>query len=290
MFGYDWITQNLSPPAPSRRDIFVYGSYLGASLAAALALTETRPDERMAVRAAITFNGIYNWTTFLPDHPINKVKDVPLSDLVLPDGGGPDFQAMKQRIPALFTVPADLFDAFASPSLFFYTTGMTPPTDFSSSALPSSLVKAIDALSLGEPLGADGAQPGADPKAPRKGYLAFPPRQSDLQIPEALLLHETPPPPLLRRRGRTRPSKRKKPAENNFAAQAAELAGLMRRSVYKLEMRERLSESGGDADGWAVEADSRVRTEDVGEPGPGHVLSPSGEEAIREWLAERMDG
>jgi len=295
LFGYDWITQNLSPADPStRRDILVYGSYLGAGLAAALALTETRPDARMAVRALVAFNGIYNWTTFLPDHPLNRrARDAPLSDLVLPDGGGPAFAALRRRIPALFTAPSDLFDPFASPSLFFHTTGMTPPDDFAASALPSSLASAIDALSLGAAPGPDGAPPPPPDPAPRKGYLAFPPRHSELQIPEALLLHETAPPPSPlarpRRRGRVATTpKRRKAGENSFAAQAAELAALMRRSVAKLEARHRIP-AGDEGDGWEAEAESRARAEDVGAGGAGHALGSRGEEAAREWLAERMD-
>ena len=288
MFGYDWITANLSPPQSSRRDIYVYGSYLGASLAASLALTETKPNEQMAVRGAAVFNGIYNWPTFLPDHPINKVKDSKLFDLLIPDDGGPAFRSMKQQAEYLFREPADLFDPFASPSLFFYSTGMTPPSEFSSSAPPSPLSKAIDALSLGETLTAENLSADVDEKPPRKGYLAFPPRQSDMQIPDMLLLHENPPPPLtFPRRGRRMASSRKKRGENNFATQANELAALMRRSINRLELRERIK-SEGEFEGWESEADSRVQVTDVGRCDGDNGLGAHGEEAIKEWLAERM--
>src|SRR6478735_1991499 len=70
-FAYQWLVENLSPEGLKRRDIYVYGSHLGASLATSLALTESQPHKPFAVRGLVSYNGIYNWTMFFPDHPVN---------------------------------------------------------------------------------------------------------------------------------------------------------------------------------------------------------------------------
>lgn len=300
LFGYEWIINNLPPSNTQRRDIYVYGTFLGASLGAALALTESHAHQRMAVRGLLAFNGIYNWTTFLPDHPVNKAKTQGILDTPQREVAGTTFHFMKQQIPGLFKSPTNLFDPFASPVLFFHTAGLLVPGSFTDSTVPSSLLRAIDALS-----GSDTAHAEEEPtvetafKAPRKGYLAFPPRQSSLKIPESLLLHETPPPLSTGglRVGRRRRSLRaaaaakgEKSGVNSFRAQAEELAGMMRRSVNKLELKERMKWD-EDFDDWDHEAERRVRTADVGRSeGAGFDLSEHGQELAVSWLEERMAG
>ncbi|TPX14643.1 uncharacterized protein E0L32_005335 [Thyridium curvatum] len=315
LFGYEWITANLAPPERSRRDIYVYGSYLGAGLAASLALTESHSHQRMAVRGLAAYNGIYNWTTFLPDHPINSSKNLSSPGITTttssPSVEGADgsaFHYLRSQIPALFNCPSNLFDPFASPCLFFHTSGMWVPPNFgtaSASTLPQSLLDAIDALSL-DPLRDDGVSAKAAEeeevlalRPPRKGYLAFPPRQSTLKIPEALFLHQTAPQPAPAARRRRRAAtasnastkRRRKAGENNFGTQAGALADLMRRSVDKLELKERLKWD-EEFDGWEGEAERRVRVVDAGDgdgAGGGFGLAPGADEAIARWLEERMD-
>ncbi len=287
LFGYGWITKNLAPPERQRRDIYVCGSYLGASLGAALTLTEAHPDERMAVRGLAAYNGIYNWTTFLPDHPINKASEWRLGDLAMPKLEGSTFHYLKQQIPILFKSPSNLFDPFASACLFFHTAGLLAPSDFAYGTLPSSLLQAIETLSQG-PTSHESAALEATVKAPRKGYLAFPPRRSSLKIPKSLLVHEAPPPSRpAGRRKRTSGSAKVRAGENNFATQANELAGLMRRSINKLELKERMK-SDEDIEDFKHEAEQRVQVTDAGIPDAGFDMSDRGQEIIHAWLQERL--
>ncbi|TGJ88200.1 hypothetical protein E0Z10_g604 [Xylaria hypoxylon] len=275
MKAYTWIVENLAPTTYTRRDIYVYGSYLGASLATSLTLTEAHPHERMAVRGCVAYNGIYNWTMFLPDHPINKLslsssRNFLEDILVLP--ADPEFQELKQMAAELFNKPSDLFDSFASSCLLFHTPGLLVPPSFDESAItpPSSLTdlswlpeETIEALmSL---------------KHPRKSPLVFPPRKSTLKIPEMLLLHDTAPPlppSLLRRRQR----RKKNSFGNSFRTQAEELASLMRRSINKVELKERMKWD-EDVDQWNDEADRRVQVHDVGDKGDSVAAA---------WLEDRI--
>jgi hypothetical protein len=281
-FGYEWIIKNLAPLGQKRRDIYVVGSYLGASLAGSLALTETHPHERMAVRKLCAYNGIYNWTTFLPDHPINKIKDVQLSDLAISDNVDFKFHHLEQQISSLFASPAGLFDPFASPCLFFHSAGLHVPPNFTTTSIPHSLQEAIDTLSSGSPIG-DVNMGEPESKAPRKGYLAFPPRQSSLKIPEALFLHDTPPLAIKRRTRRDTTTRSGRSKENSFAAQADELAGLMRRSINKLELKDRRKWD-EDFDAWEDEADNRVRVADVGKSRESFDLNDTVQDNMRAWI------
>ncbi|KAK0708209.1 hypothetical protein B0H67DRAFT_495987 [Lasiosphaeris hirsuta] len=351
LFGYSWIIKTLSPPDLGRRDIYVYGSYLGASLGASLALTESHPHRPMGIRGLIAYNGIYNWTTFLPDHPIHRIKPKPnkrgnilslgsLVDTPYPESTDPPedntFHLLKQQAPTLFgDSPANLFDPFASPSLFFHNPGLLVPPDFTTKTTPTSLLPgawsaAIDALTAASPshprppLYDDETSPAYDdddnlyddddgttpyhhhpngltahdaavsllPKVPRRGVLVFPPRASTLRIPDALLLHHDAPRAPKSGRRSTRKEK------NSFRTQAEELAGLMRRSVEKLELKERGRWDADYEDPGLREGDAkrRVNVEEVVGDGEeddrefGLGLSEAGQEAAAEWLREKIDG
>ncbi|EGZ68128.1 hypothetical protein NEUTE2DRAFT_74478 [Neurospora tetrasperma FGSC 2509] len=153
LFGYSWITQNLQPRYPQRKDVYICGSYLGASLAAGLALTESYPHARMAVRGLLAYNGIYDWTTFLPDHPIHRPKG---DDRILieeqlhklnrdldkdagPAATSPIIAHYQRRLEDLFGSPSGLFDSFASACLFFHTAGLFVPTTFDEKYVPEWL-------------------------------------------------------------------------------------------------------------------------------------------------------
>lgn len=239
--AFDFLTRTLTPPPstgtyedfrPQRRDVYVYGSYLGASLAASLSLTESHAHKPMAVRGLLALNGIYNWTTFLPDHSVNTTRlkmqrdlGLDLSVLEQRDHSGQDLGMLKALLPRLFRQPDNLFDPFASPVLFFHSPGMMVPPSFTERWRPkypsqqsptSSSGGAIDPYDYvysdpedpppptpfpeAETHAGSGAETDSDPDPatipppPRKGYFAFPPRASTLRIPEALLLHSTPPP------------------------------------------------------------------------------------------------
>ncbi len=177
-FGYAWIMANLgSDTALSNepRPAYVYGSYLGASLAASLALTEARIPEHgqsMTIRGLIAHNGVYNWTMFLPDHPIRKLKlksksksakkktkalELPLSlpleeDDPIPFEEEGIFAELKNYAPEIFSDPSNLFDPFASPCLFFHSPDLYVPDDFTTplfgaNSLSSEFTAAVDQLS-----------------------------------------------------------------------------------------------------------------------------------------------
>ncbi|KAM7216160.1 hypothetical protein V8F06_008460 [Rhypophila decipiens] len=286
LFGYSWIQKHLTPPDPIKRDIYICSSYLGASLAAGLALTESHSSEKTAVRGLINFNGIYNWTTFLPDHPINKPKSTKKGILsapfrsVEPDENQSLFPLLRQQAPVLFNTPEHLFDPFASACFFFHSADLLVPSDFHTPATPSSMTQAIDALSSSSSSQTN-KMPGEFPpvppileKPPRKGYLTFPPRQSSLVLPSTLLLHETTPPtaPRLKGKGKGRPKASlrfggKYTGENNFDTQANELAAYMKRSINMFELKQRVKWDGDEEDDDGVstdEAEQRVQVKDVG--------------------------
>src|SRR5690348_7668693 len=110
------------------RPAYIYGSYLGASIAAGLALTESHVpalSRPMTIRGLIAHNGIYNWTMFLPDHPIHKLraKSAPkrkrrsivldhlpiIEEKPVPFEEEGIFTELKAYTPALFAEPSNLF-------------------------------------------------------------------------------------------------------------------------------------------------------------------------------------
>lgn len=157
LFAYEFLIEHLSPPPDEttgsrfqRRPVYVYGSYLGASLASSLGLTESHTHQPMAIRGLLAFNGIFNWTTLLPDHPNNRLTLDDLLEVESLDGNDKDVRFMKELMPSHFHQPANLFDPFASPVLFFHTAGMLVPTSFterSSPNLSQGFLDAVDQLS-----------------------------------------------------------------------------------------------------------------------------------------------
>ncbi|KAK9770263.1 hypothetical protein AB5N19_07729 [Seiridium cardinale] len=284
--AYSWIIENLTPSTYTRRDVYVYGSYLGASLATSLALTESHPHQRMAVRGCVAFNGIYNWTMFLPDHQINKQATTRAANVleeILGQPTDPTFQDFKDHLSCMFGEPAQLFDPFVSACLFFQTAGLLVPQKFDASADPVISMLGSVAAATDEAQEAIKAllQMMVD-RPPRRSALAFPPRKSTLKIPETLLLHSAPPPlPTTFQKRR-----RKAITTNHFKTQAEELGSLMRRSLEKLELRDR-SKWDDDFDGY-LEVDRRVQVYDVGKENQLFDIPNYGEVLAREWLEDRM--
>ncbi|OHE94253.1 hypothetical protein CORC01_10413 [Colletotrichum orchidophilum] len=300
--GYNWITDNLLPlGTTSRRDIYVYSSHAGASIAASLALTESHHHERMAVRGLVAWNGIYNWSMFLPDHKVNKPSTPRSKKLPPRPEDGSALHALQMRMPDLFRAPVDLLDPFASPSFFFQTAGMNAPSSFVQAAAVSSLLERLSSVTSDvKPADILGVAEGLFP-APRRSALVFPPRKSTLKLPSVLLLHDTPTEPVAKRKTTTRKrsmassmaselasrtaARKRKVAGHTFEAQATELAGLMRRSLEKLEFKSRM-EWDEEFDEVA-EAERRVAVVEVGE-NEGLELGERGQDAIAEWLEDRI--
>lgn len=261
-FAFAWLCENLAPADHRRRDLFIYGSYLGASLATSLALTESRKDARFSISGLVAFNGIYNWTMFLPEHRIKK-KSTPVTE------SRPVLQ-LQSHLADLFHRPADLFDPFASPSLFFHSPGLLAPRFFPSTD---------DAIRDDDD---DENAAMAKLKPPRTSSIVFPPRKSSLCIPETLLLHHD-------GVGKGAAS------GHSLRAQARELAFWMRQSIDG-EKRKKSVASGGGDDGddgddddegdealGDDEAEPRVQVVDV-----GPLADEVGVTAL-DWMRERTD-
>ncbi|RCI10235.1 hypothetical protein L249_8533 [Ophiocordyceps polyrhachis-furcata BCC 54312] len=227
-FAYAWLHANLAPPSNGGRDMFVFGSHLGASLAASLALTETHDDAKFGIRGLVAYNGIYNWTMFMPEHRINK----------LASKTSPSVQKLQSRLPSLFRRPSDLLDPFASPSLFFHGPGLLAPRWFASD--DDNTVWDQDEQAATVSL-----------KPPRKSMTVFPPPKSSLRIPETFLLHHD--------------GDGTKAVGHSLRSQARELALLMRRSIVESEKRATVEwDEKEDVDVADEEAQMRVQAVDAG--------------------------
>ncbi|KAK2002297.1 hypothetical protein LX36DRAFT_568450 [Colletotrichum falcatum] len=297
--GYTWITQNLRPPSGVRRNVYVYSSHAGASIAASLALTESHHHERMAVRGLVAWNGIYNWSMFLPDHRVNKPATARSKNMPpRPEEGSP-LHELQAKMPELFRAPVDLLDPFASPSLFFQTAGMVVPPTFTQAAAVTSFLDQLSSATSGVKPSDILGLVGGPSAAPRRSALMFPPRKSTLKLPSTLLLYDSPPAePAPQRRARKTASslagelasgtarrRRRQVGGHTFRAQTAELAGLMRRSLEKLEFKARAA---WDEDfDEAGEAERRVSVVETGD-NEGLELGEQGQEAVREWLEDRI--
>lgn len=285
-FAYQWIVDALKPPGIGRGNIYVYGSHLGAGLAMSLALTEAHPHKRFAVRGVAAYNGVYNWTMFLPGQ--KEVRGSKSAKDGRREHGNLRIKDLHDRLVALFQEPHNLFDPFASPSLFFHNPGLAIPESFYRSPAFDSLVSAMkgqyDVSGEGGTLGAS-----------RRSHLAFPPRASTLKIPETLLMHDAPSSRSLlhhqpdehgnqvqAKKQSTRQSRsRATDTRHTFRAQAAEIASFMRRSIKMVELKERSR--------WDLEAEDmmekiperRVRIVEVGQEGEDLGLNDAGQQIGR---------
>ncbi|KAM0241625.1 hypothetical protein ACHAPO_001316 [Fusarium lateritium] len=271
-FAYKWLVENLAPEGIKRRDIYVYGSHLGASLATSLALTESQPHKPFAVRGLVSYNGIYNWTMFLPDHPVNTSKEFvgnPKAHYKPPEGAY--IHHLQNMLPTLFKSTADTFDVFASPSLFFHNPGINVPMSYHLTEAESLAIEIMT-----NPEGE------VDPplQAPRRSRLIFPPRKSTLKLPETLLLYD-----LLPVSPRT--NKPKFQWGNSLEKQAKELAEMMQSSIYKVELPER-GLWDDDIAFWESEQAKRVNVERAGTESPTMEMGENGELLVEEWLTERI--
>ncbi|KAG8667632.1 hypothetical protein FPOAC2_12807 [Fusarium poae] len=270
-FAYKWLVENLAPEGIKRRDIYVYGSHLGASLAASLALTESHSHEPFAVRGLVSYNGIYNWTMFFPDHPVNSIGQGdrnPKAYYKPPRGAY--IHHLQRILPKLFNSTADTFDVFASPSLFFHNPGINVPMSFHLTEAESLAIEIMT-----NPEGE------VDPltTAPHKSRMIFPPRDSSLKLPETLLLYD-----LLPASPRTKKSKFQ--WGNSLEKQAKELAVMMKSSIHKLEVPERVLWD-DDIAIWEEEQARRVIVKRAGTESRTMEMGENGEQLVEEWLTEK---
>ncbi|KAH7161559.1 hypothetical protein EDB81DRAFT_785018 [Dactylonectria macrodidyma] len=274
-FAYSWLVKKFAPEGQQRRDIYVYGSHLGGSLATSLSLTETHPHKRFAVRGVISYNGVYNWTMFLPDHPVNRPSKRAKYPIAYPSHlEGTHLYRLQELLSGLFRSPEDMFDAFASPGILFHNPGLLVPSSYTISAVESAALETM-------------VNPDSDalpPTVPRKSHLVFPPRASTLKIPEALFLYDSPTVTSSVKSGRRRLATGR---GNTMENQARELTELMRRSIQKVELKER-SRWDEDISSLEDETERRIQGIEVGDERESLDLNEVGEEAIQEWLADRI--
>ncbi|KAK4643622.1 hypothetical protein QC761_406600 [Podospora bellae-mahoneyi] len=340
IFGYSWLSANLGLRPEKKKHVFgrpayVYGSYLGATLGAGLAFTEAHHpflnlgQGGMTVRGLIAHNGIYNWPMFLPDHPIHSYKLKPPKHGICPFytnkvqsrrfeleefDENTAFGFLYSQMPYLFPSPSNLFDPFASPTLFFQNAPLHVPEDFfkpsrfNNLPSPPALSSAVDDF-LADTTGIPEPQPpqSDDPSSsqalsskplaeltsqeidvilaqktaeamassrPRKGYLVFPPRKSTLRVPETLLLFDSDDVP-------ASGDEKRIPPRNSFKVQAIELAGLMRRSVSMFECQTLAKE--GDEEFAGPEARDREALRRVKTMELSAQVKEQEEDDIGEW-------
>ncbi|KAF4122092.1 hypothetical protein GMORB2_7685 [Geosmithia morbida] len=295
-FAYAWLKERLAPPGVGRRNAYVCGSFLGASLAASLALTECHAHARFGIRGLVAHNGVYNWTAFLPGHPLHRRKATANPLLAPPPpplAEGLRLRELRQLMGGLFPGPECLFDPFASPSLFFHSPGLHVPRDFDDdpSSVSSPLADMVSRMT-GRGVNDDGENRAAEAlKPPRKSHLIFPPRTSTLKIPETLLLHDrhvvAAVTAAAKKGGRKRTPASAKRRGNTFATQADELAGFMRRSVEKVEIKERKKWDCDMDGGWDAEPERRVRVVELDEA-DGLEMGAEGQETALNWLEDRL--
>jgi acetyl esterase/lipase len=194
--GYDWVKNNMSPSgtanARSPLRIGVCGQLIGGSLATMLALTESRMGES-GIAAAAANAPIVDWMFPEPGPVESKIEDDRGSGDSITADTSTFSSILKSKtkkkpkkasswelyhddptLPAssllsvrntLFRRPANYFDSFASPILFFRSPGVDVPSPVLDSSSDEELVDRI-------------------PSIRRKVHRAFPPTGSSLRLPD----------------------------------------------------------------------------------------------------------
>lgn len=270
------------PPSNGRGGIYVYGSHLGAGLAMSLSLTESRPFRKFCVRGIAAYNGIYNWTMFLPGHRINRIRSLmDVVSLSRRTNGNLRLDTLQQRLVSLFQTPANLFDPFASPSLFFHNPGLSIPESFYKSTQLDNIVRAMRGQASDE---------SKENVLPRNSYLVFPPRGSTIKIPEIILLHDAPSGSPLRQPRTKKALKGINHGDqrNTFKNQTDEIASLMRRSLAMVELKEQAKYDDDDAHYIAEEPKRRIQVAEVGQEREDLELNEFGQQAVLDWLDKNL--
>ncbi|KAF2206709.1 hypothetical protein CERZMDRAFT_103104 [Cercospora zeae-maydis SCOH1-5] len=183
---YDWLVCNvLAATTPSRSSrepaakIAVCGELLGGTLASTLALTECRPTEPAAVVAAAINDPVLNWVDF---ETTSEEVQVPRTALM----SQLSTQGILEMRRLLFRNPADYFDPFASPILFFRAAGcrvpVTEPAAQDAMSEMDELVQAEQDHLLPPELRSE-ALSAVDSPALRKSSRRFPSKSLALRLP-----------------------------------------------------------------------------------------------------------
>jgi hypothetical protein len=273
--AYAWLMDNLTPPEGARRDAYVYCSYIGASLGMSLSLTESH-NAAFAVRGVVAYNGIYNWSMFLKDHHVNGEKwtagKTGRNTAVWPPPASSRMRTIYDSLPYLFAIPENLFDPFASPTLFFQTSDLHVPPSFYVSALDIRLLETFNDRELHIKLNRY--------KATRAASLKFPPRGSGIRIPDTLLLYNGGHP----KPGYTRA--RRKNKGNGFSVQARELEGRLWTS-HARTLRDQQQMDGDEPDEEQIGSviSKKLACIPVGKQVESLSLEEDGASVAKKWLS-----
>ncbi|KAG5922249.1 hypothetical protein E4U61_005488 [Claviceps capensis] len=226
-FAWSWLLEHLSPSGKNdRRDVYVYGSYLGATLATSLALTESYPDVKLGIRGLITYNGVYNWTMFLPDHKINTLGNGTAKGPPPKPNEASHIYEIYQNMPALFERAPNLFDPFASPSMFFHSPALLVPRSFTMTSEEAAEIDHMDFMAdMNGMHGMYGmySMERKPLRIPRLLHRYYPPWHSTLKLPETLIVHDSAP-----RAADVTAAGKSNTSSNSFESQATEFAEMMR--------------------------------------------------------------
>lgn len=123
--AYEWITTHLCTPelvypqyttSPTTRPIALVATSKSSSIALSLALSESRPSDEHRISAIALRDGIYDYTI--------------LAQQQCPSNADEKTAAFYKDMRSCFDKPANTFDPFVSPKLWFLSAGMHVPTSW----------------------------------------------------------------------------------------------------------------------------------------------------------------
>lgn len=269
-YVYSWILENLRPRRGTAKQIYIHGSYLGATLGMSLALERCRPKSRFAIQGVVAYNGIYNWTMFLPEHWVNW-PDGPKSNW--PPAETSIMHELHHALPHLFSNPEALFDSMASPSLRFHAPGFNVPPGF---YVSSKVAAQSDTFSHHE----------RNQRVNR--YMVVRPTlnmcrpvTSTAHVPKTLLLYDSPVQAsrwewYQRQRG------------NGFSQQSKELERLLKRNMLKTVQKLKLVDAKLNPveDGFPLAIMRRIKGFPVGQGKEAISLGKDGTDRVSKWLRD----
>ncbi|KAL2069478.1 hypothetical protein VTL71DRAFT_14157 [Oculimacula yallundae] len=141
---------------PTQRPILLYGSFLGGTLATSLALTENTYSRLnpSKIIGLICKDGVYDWTEIVSSPPTSQ--ESPSTAAQTTDSGSGSAtssswsnQTLHTLKKTLFSSPSSAFDPFASPTLFFRTSGLSIPRSWPTASDPDGIgLNHLEASSL----------------------------------------------------------------------------------------------------------------------------------------------
>ncbi|KAI4203366.1 MAG: hypothetical protein LQ350_001887 [Teloschistes chrysophthalmus] len=187
--AYDWVRKHLVSSVPQtnshgsshhHKSVGVIGELAGGSLAASLALTECHSHKPGAIKAAALGNAVVDWSSLF--HNNNNTSDTQSESL------NRELLALRSRA---FLRPADRYDPFASPLLFFRTPAwelVPEPVLYGFPPSPCASVSASSptaTTSPSSPTASSSETKGQEEELfqKRRSHRKYPPLASNLRLP-----------------------------------------------------------------------------------------------------------